>query len=245
MIKAITIDFWNTVVDSSNGPARKAVRDAALKQVFEFCGRDWDQAAAENALKIAYAEFELCWRNEQRTLNASECLDIVWKQLNMQPGDRMHREAVTAFEDSILHGIPALLPGAAEGLRELAAHYSLGLISDTAYSPGTRLRDVLRRHGVYENFQCLVFSDEAGASKPHPSVFERALECLGAEAGQGVHIGDIERTDVAGAKDAGMRAILFRGDATARYHAESDVSATRADAVTDHWSEIPGIVRQW
>jgi putative hydrolase of the HAD superfamily len=245
MIHAITIDFWNTVVDSSNGSARKAVRDRALARVFTECGRPWDDCAAEAALRHAYASFEDVWRNEHRTLDASACLQIVWEQLDLAPARTLHAETVTAFEDSILHGLPAMLPGAAEALRELAASVSLGLISDTAYSPGRRLREVLRHHGVLDLFRCLMFSDEVGASKPHPKIFSAALGCLDADPAYSLHIGDIERTDISGAKAAGMRAILFRGDATARYYDENAPEHSAADAVAHHWSEIPGIVRDW
>ena len=53
-----------------------------------------------------------------------------------------------------------------------------------------------------------------------------------------VHIGDLERTDIAGAKLAGYRAIRFTG-ITRMEEGETTV----ADFVTDNWTEIPGLVQ--
>jgi putative hydrolase of the HAD superfamily len=49
------------------------------------------------------------------------------------------------------------------------------------------------------------------AFKPHKQIFERTLEKLGFGAEEAAHIGDTEYSDIVGAKQANMRAILFTG----------------------------------
>lgn len=65
----------------------------------------------------------------------------------------------------------------------------------------------------------VVVSDALGGRhlrKPHPAPFRAALELLGLDAGQVVHIGDRPNKDVAGARSAGMRAVRVRTGEYAR-----------------------------
>ena len=55
------------------------------------------------------------------------------------------------------------------------------------------------------------FSDEVGWYKPAPQMFQHSLDYLGTTASATAHIGDIRRTDVAGANAAGFLAIRYRG----------------------------------
>ncbi len=240
MLTTITIDFWNTLVDSSNGEARKRYRMASLRKALHSEGRRWDEEEIAAAFKRVYEAFEERWFGEKRTMSASESIALIWEFLGVRMSAGAHDSVSAAFEESILHAMPALLPGAADAVAELARKYKLALISDTALSPGVALRDVLDRLGIGRHFKTMVFSDETGVAKPHPLAFETALKACGAEAKEAVHIGDIERTDVAGAKQAGMMALLFRGDAKARYF--DPEASTAADAVAYSWEEAVRIL---
>ena len=238
MLKAITIDFWNTVVDSRNGSARRAERNAAMREVYSRLSRPWDEDEVTEALRVSYATFEKHWHGEQRTLSASECLHAAWEHLGIDIPRDLHGETVRRFEDSILLGMPGLLPGAADTLRSLSQNYRLALISDTAFSPGRVLRQVLEAHGVAQYFDFLAFSDEVGVSKPHPRIFEAALAGVESDPAHALHVGDIERTDIAGAVQMGMRSILFRGDESGRYFHENGPEGTAATAVAHTWDEV-------
>ncbi|MBR9977697.1 MAG: HAD family hydrolase [Bacteroidetes bacterium] len=245
MIQAITIDFWNTVVDSRNGDRRRSARNLAMRAVFDRVGRAWDEEKVTAAMAHAYETFERLWHTEQRTMRAEESLEVVWSYLGIELPDDMRAEIISRIEDSILEGVPDLLPGCGDALRKLSTRVPLALISDTAYSPGRVLRRVLQAHDVERYFSTLVFSDETGVSKPHPLMFRRALEETGAKSEHAVHIGDIERTDIAGASAMGMRSILFRGDESGRYHADSHPDQTEADAVAHSWVEVLHILEEW
>jgi FMN phosphatase YigB (HAD superfamily) len=83
------------------------------------------------------------------------------------------------------------------------------VISDSGLSTGQTLRDVLQRDGLLRYFSCLTYSDEIGVSKPHARAFTTTLERLNVSAPQAVHLGDLTRTDIAGAKAIGMQAVRF------------------------------------
>jgi putative hydrolase of the HAD superfamily len=54
----------------------------------------------------------------------------------------------------------------------------------------------------------IVDSRSHGRVKPHPTIFEAALELLGAGAADTVMVGDSLEEDIEGARALGMRAIL-------------------------------------
>jgi len=83
------------------------------------------------------------------------------------------------------------------------------LICDSGMSPGRILRKVLESHNLLKYFNCTVFSDEMGCTKPNPIIFKKALKKLNAEPVEAIHIGDLLLTDIAGAKAVGMKAVWF------------------------------------
>jgi putative hydrolase of the HAD superfamily len=90
----------------------------------------------------------------------------------------------------------------------------VGLVSNALDPPGLLHRD-LEQTGVAERLDVAVFSSEIGWRKPHPAIFERALEALGVEPAGVLFVGDTIATDVAGAAALGMhtcQAVWFRAD---------------------------------
>jgi FMN phosphatase YigB (HAD superfamily) len=138
---------------------------------------------------------------------------------------------------------PLLLPGAKEALYELSQNYYLALISDTAFSPGRVLKRVMENDGIAEYFTMLSFSDETGVSKPHARAYEVALSKTDCKPYECLHIGDIERTDIAGAKSFGMRSILFAGDPHARMNDEHKDAPTQADMRAESWEAVLALLR--
>lgn len=82
------------------------------------------------------------------------------------------------------------------------------------------LHDVLRDTGLAPYLSGVVTSAEVGASKPDPAPFRAALALAGgARPGEAVHVGDSVEEDVAGARAAGIAAVLVDRDGTAAAHA--------------------------
>jgi putative hydrolase of the HAD superfamily len=100
-------------------------------------------------------------------------------------------------------------PDALGGLRELRGRgHTLVVASNWDCS----LPDWLGPTGLLELVDGVVTSADAGAAKPDPAVFRRALELAGVDGGGAVHVGDSLDNDVAGARALGIRAILVRRD---------------------------------
>jgi putative hydrolase of the HAD superfamily len=77
------------------------------------------------------------------------------------------------------------------------------------------LHDVLARTGLRPLVDAVVVSAEVGVAKPDPAIFRAALERLGAGPDGAVHVGDSVEADVAGARAAGLEAVLVARDGAA------------------------------
>ena len=108
-----------------------------------------------------------------------------------------------------------------------------------ALTPSTTLRHLLDRHGLLGHFDHWSFSDEVGVYKPDAAIFRDALAGLGGvDPTEAAHIGDLRRTDVAGARAMGMLALRYRG--ANDDHDESH--GPEADVVVDDHAELLGIL---
>ncbi len=85
---------------------------------------------------------------------------------------------------------------------------TVGLISNMNQS-GDELADSM---GLLHHIDFSITSHEVGAEKPNPLIFERALERAEAQPECAVHVGDQITSDIAGAVDAGINAVLLDRD---------------------------------
>jgi putative hydrolase of the HAD superfamily len=96
--------------------------------------------------------------------------------------------------------------GACTAVAELKRRgYRLGVVSN---AEGQVARD-LDRAGFAGLFETVVDSFLVGVAKPDPAIFALALERLGLRAERTVFVGDVPSVDVAGARSAGLTAILL------------------------------------
>jgi putative hydrolase of the HAD superfamily len=78
----------------------------------------------------------------------------------------------------------------------------------------------------------ITISSEAGAAKPSPMIFRRALSDAGLEAREIVHVGDTVREDLRGARAAGVPVLLVGGRALAAEAADALVLSRLADVAS-------------
>jgi HAD superfamily hydrolase (TIGR01549 family) len=92
-------------------------------------------------------------------------------------------------------------PDAATTLETLAQRYTLGALTNGNAD--------VRRLGVADYFSFALCAEEVGVGKPDPRPFQEALRRGGASAATAVHVGDNPHDDIAGALQAGFRAIWY------------------------------------
>jgi putative hydrolase of the HAD superfamily len=101
------------------------------------------------------------------------------------------------------------VPGVLAALRDRGAR--LAVVSNWDVS----LHDVLERTGLRPLVDAVAISAELGAAKPDPAIFRAALERVGVAAADALHVGDSLEHDVAGARAAGVEAVLLARDGAA------------------------------
>src|SRR5271157_222896 len=98
-----------------------------------------------------------------------------------------------------------ILPGTRDALERIRQDYAIAVISNA----DGRIDAVLRRCGIADCFQSITDSGIVGHEKPHPEIFEAALHRMRAGAAASLYVGDVYSVDYAGARNAGMDAVLF------------------------------------
>jgi putative hydrolase of the HAD superfamily len=89
----------------------------------------------------------------------------------------------------------------------------------------------LARAGIGELIDGAVSSAVVGEAKPATAVFEAGLELAGCAAAEAVHVGDSLESDVAGARAAGLRAILVQREGVPSMGVESVRSLAELSAI--------------
>jgi HAD superfamily hydrolase (TIGR01549 family) len=106
-----------------------------------------------------------------------------------------HAENFELYEDTL----PVLAALREHGLK-------IGLVSNT----GRDLNAFIAHHSL--DVDAAVSSGAHGKTKPHPAIFQSALEQLGVKAEEAAMVGDSPEDDVEGARALGMRAWLIDRD---------------------------------
>jgi HAD superfamily hydrolase (TIGR01662 family) len=219
MAQSITIVFFDlgdTLWHFPNMPPRELIRKETVRRIREllatwghhfegerfYLGRDIRLAVEEETSRAFHGDCvdpnypELC-----RRVAAKHDLDLtvqqgqeLWEAWNLG-GAFLGREL-----------FPDVLP-TLHWLKERG--YRLGAVTNRGYS-GPRFHDEMRDLGLADLFEATVISCDVGYMKPHPRIFQYALERMGVDAEEAVMIGDSLRADVEGAKTPGMTAVWRR-----------------------------------
>jgi HAD superfamily hydrolase (TIGR01549 family) len=98
-----------------------------------------------------------------------------------------------------------ILPGTCEALQRIGRDYAIAIVSNA----DGKIADVLRRCGIAECFRCITDSGIVGTEKPHPAIFQAALQEMQAQPAESLYVGDVYSIDFVGARNVGMEAVLF------------------------------------
>ena len=182
-----------------------ATRAGALRRFL-----DLTEAEADDLLAEAWARHDEAWKQVETFgpgRMAAYCLEA-----RGIDDDESIRSLTKEFEEASIEAGVAPVEHAGETLAALsAANIRLGLVCDTGFTPGRVVRQLLEDAGLCDHLEVLCFSDEVGVPKPGNEIFAKALAELGARPPEAIHVGDLKRTDIAGAHDMGMHAARFKG----------------------------------
>jgi HAD superfamily hydrolase (TIGR01549 family) len=211
----------------------RGLRTEAWAGLLEEAGFACERSLLDAVFDHSWARYVEHW-NANQQYQAVTAAEEMLERLGFEVPKPVRRQLIESFTTVGLEATLHLTDHVEACLRTLKdAGLRLGIICDVGMTPSVHLRAHLDKHGVLELFDHWSFSDEVGHYKPSPLIFEHALGGLGGVAPErAAHVGDIRRTDVAGAKAMGMVAVRYTGvsDDTSQAEPEGDhVLASHAD----------------
>jgi len=207
LIKAVTFDLWNTLIVEKN---YTELRVEAFRKTLLGGGISRTLEEVLKAHEAATARYNRVWAEEHRHLPNEERLNFSLELLGVELPDNVKAYVTREFAEAFLRDPPELNYGVEETVRSLSARMKLGIISDTGLIPGSVIRRYLSEKELLSFFSATVFSDELGYCKPDARAFRKALGLLRVTPVEAVHVGDLLRTVVAGAKAAGMKTVWLK-----------------------------------
>lgn len=155
-----------------------------------------------------YAADEACYARSdlvERTLR-----DLMDFHIGVQlaelglPDRRLHERLLAAF----LRGSEEALARSRKVLERLAGSFELGVISNFYGNVGRVLTDA----GFAPLLSVVVDSSVVGLWKPDCRIFRRAVDALGGEPAEALHVGDSYERDIEAAHRAGLRTAWLAGE---------------------------------
>jgi len=203
-----------------------------------------DQDKAAEMLEASWNEHLDAWRRGEN-YGAPGAARWLLKQMGLEPPGETEAKALIdeltlAIEDATSEVGTKVVEGAPEALEAVRnAGIPTALICDTGFTPGRHTRQFLDQHGC--KLDHYFFSDEFGSPKPFLPIFEAALKATGAQPEYAVHIGDLRRTDIQGARNAGMATVRFIGVHDDEW-GDKESAGEDADAILHRWSDLPDLL---
>jgi HAD superfamily hydrolase (TIGR01549 family) len=172
-----------------------------------------------------WAEFQAARRDQRGPFTERLCLLFL---------DRDAVPEVVERGRELWHYRPEdLQPDVRPALDALSSSYRLGVLANQQ----RWIREVLARDGLDGYFDVWTISEEVGAEKPDPVIFEHAVAQAGVPVDRCAMVGDRLDNDVVAARRLGMRGIwLLRGEAP---DDPTEEQLAQADASIRSLSELP------
>ena len=218
----------------------RGLRMEAWAGLLEEAGFACERTLLDAVFDHSWQRYVEHWTANQQ-YQAVTAAEEMLERLGFVVPKQVRHDLIESFTTVGLQGTLHLTDNIEACLRTLkGAGLKLGIICDVGMTASVHLRAHLDKHGVLELFDHWSFSDEVGHFKPSPIIFEHALAGLAKDSGtpidptKAAHVGDIRRTDVAGAQGMGMVAVRYTGisDDTTQSTPEGD------HVLADH-AELP------
>lgn len=212
-IHAILFDLDDTLIDWSGLTADYPVfMRPHVDNLYDFLADGGHSLPDRDTFSELYLKTVVNhWREAKKTwcaVNFGRVLEDFSQTLNLDLSQIDYHGMMCAYdaqplEDVVLFSdtIPVL-----ESLRK--QDYKIGLVTNSMLPMW--MRDVeLEAYEIIDYFDVRITSGDTGYIKPHPFIYQKALELLDVEPGKAVFVGDRPDYDIVGANDAGLTSVLM------------------------------------
>lgn len=136
-----------------------------------------------------------------RTGRLKDCFEILKFEISPVIIDLLSAQYI-----KFLPGFNNLLADTEDTLKYLHKKYDLHIITNGFQEVQ---HSKLKNAKISSFFKTVTTSEEAGVKKPHPEIFQLALEKSGGLAAHSIMIGDSYEADILGAQKFGMQSVYF------------------------------------
>jgi FMN phosphatase YigB (HAD superfamily) len=208
--QAVTYDFWNTLIAETTNSIDR--RRALWTEIFFANNIEVRQQELDDAFAEGWNYFDTNWRNNVQS-SLDGVVEAALTKLPIPKSSNIKQQLTDAYLEASELTPRKLLPDVKQTLERLKAmDIRLGVICDVGTIPSSRLRSWLEDLNVHEFFDYFGFSDDIGVYKPDPKIFNETLAGLEiSDSSQCIHVGDLKRTDVAGARAINMTTVRYTG----------------------------------
>lgn len=223
-IRAITLDLDDTLW--AIGP----VIERAERSLWEWLGEHYPRVADHwEAASLATLREELVIEHSTQAHNFRFLRRAMLSKIAVHAGysDELVEPAFRVFDR--MRNTVELYPDVVPALERLRHNYVL-----VAVTNGNACLETI---GIRHLFDGVVTAEHAGVAKPARPIFDAACVCAGAQPDEVLHVGDHPQVDIAGAKQAGLRAAWIN-----RSGAEWPAGLSRPDAVIAGINELHGLL---
>ena len=189
MAKAVLFDFWGTLAENGTySPLRQTYNILRMRMKFsEFVIKTEHVLMTKPYADQATAFTEVC------------------KAFNIEPKPFIIDKLIGVWNKNKL--LAKLYPDTIPVLEELKKEgYKLAIISN---SPNNNVEQVMEKFDLGKYFDAVILSWETGTLKTDKEMFETALKKLKVKKEDALMVGDSIPTDIEGAKNADVPAILL------------------------------------
>jgi HAD superfamily hydrolase (TIGR01662 family) len=195
-----------------------------------------------NVLLEAFRELvQARWESGRQTLVAPHLPRILIEMLQQYdvPEDALNPDKlVEVYQWGKVDGT-LVFPEVPQTLQTLLDNdIKIGIVTNAFQTMVMRDRE-LSDHGLLDYFAtCRFAAADVGYLKPHPAIFEAALDCIGTQPEETVFVGDNLNADIAGAQRVGMKAVWrdtgYHNSRISLGVIEPDATLTRLDSIFTH-----------
>jgi HAD superfamily hydrolase (TIGR01549 family) len=211
-LKAILFDLGSTLLEYEKFDWDEIAR-MGMVSGYEFLKSEKKKIPPIEVCGARFHEIYDQWRLEREEslyeINFKDLVSHAFKQLDIPNYDEFVLEFIHAYYQPISEHVEDLNDSAVTLQKLKSTGLRLVIVSNSVFPAYLHMQE-LNKYNILPHIDGMIFSCELGIKKPHPDIYQFALQIAGCNADEAFFVGDRYLEDVKGPSEAGIKAILKR-----------------------------------
>ncbi len=195
--KGVLLDFGGTI---AQGDLNAKAFEVSLQKYLRSLGFRGSEKHYRTARRRLFERL-----TRVRTHNREIRLEDLYQGLLFDLGIHPDHDTLEFIHNLYIQSFPVeVVPGIEAVLKHLQSRSRLAIVSN---SMSDVARQALKRFHLDQYFKAVVISRDIGIRKPDPEIFHFALNAIGTEGSEAMHVGDSLKEDIQGGNNAGLTTV--------------------------------------